>query len=126
MSNTPVVITIGDLRLTAAFEENATSEALLRMLPASFAMLDLYGHELVHRFDEPLPTAELVTRAPRRGDIVYWAPRNALAIFYGDGDEAFSDLQIVGRIEDGIDLLDAPGDCDVSFARGRRSNPASR
>lgn len=57
--------------LSATFEDNATSEALLGKLPLSLAMLDLYGHELVHRFDELLPIASLITRAPSRGDIVY-------------------------------------------------------
>lgn len=80
-------------------------------------MLDLYGHELVHRFGEPLPTTTLITAVPRRGDIVYWVPRNALAIFYRDGDEAFTDLQPVGRVDAGIDQIDHPGDSSVTFVR---------
>jgi hypothetical protein len=117
MSTRPIVITIGDVRLSATFEDNATTEELLGKLPLTLAMLDLYGHELVHRFDEPLPTASLITRAPSRGDIVYWTPRNALAIFYADGDEAFSDLQMVGRVDVDIDLIEHPGDCNATFAR---------
>jgi hypothetical protein len=116
MSSIPVAITIGDIRLAATFESNSTSETLLGRLPFALPMLDLYGHELVHRFAEPLPTTNLVTRAPRRGDIVYWSPRNAVAIFYGDGDEAFSDLQI-GRVDAGIDLVNHPGDTTVTFER---------
>lgn len=92
-------------------------KALLSMLPLSLTMMDLYGHELVHRFDEPLPTSSLAAHAPRRGEIVYWTPRNALAIFYADSEEAFADLQPVGRIDDGLDSLDHPGDSAVLLAR---------
>jgi hypothetical protein len=39
------------------------------------------------------------------------------AISYADGDEAFSDLQMVGRVDAGIDLVDHPGDSTVTFTR---------
>lgn len=115
-STIPVVITIGDRRLTATFNDSATAQDLLTRLPLTVTMLDLYGHELVYRFDEPLATSDLTTAAPRRGDIV-WSPRNALAIFYGDGDEAFSELQPLGTVTAGIDQIDQPGDSAVTFAR---------
>jgi hypothetical protein len=115
MSTIPVIITVGDQRLVAAFADSATSDALLVQLPLTLEMLDLYGHELVHRFEEPLPTSSLVTATPQRGDIVYWSPRNALAIFYGDGDQPFSDLQMLGRIESGLDHIDQPGDITATF-----------
>ena len=79
-------------------------------------MLDLYDHELVHRFTEPLPVSGLTACTPRRGDIVYWAPRNALALFYGDGDEQFADIQVVGRVDSGMDAVDHPGNVTATFS----------
>lgn len=112
-----VEITLRNVRLSATFDDNATSAHVLGMLPLSLDMLDVHGCELVHRFSEPLPVTEVVTSAPRCGDIVYWTPRNALAIFYADCDEAFSDLQIVGRVDDGGELPTSPGDDTVLFTR---------
>lgn len=47
----------------------------------SLPMLELYDHELVYRFAESLTTSDLTERTPRRGGIVYWTPRIALAVF---------------------------------------------
>jgi hypothetical protein len=115
MSGTRVSISIGDRLLTAELRGNATTEALRAMLPLSFAMLDLYDHELVHRFEAPLPVDDLEARAPERGEIVYWAPRNALAIFYADRGQILHEMQPIGRVVSGIDTLDHPGDVHVSF-----------
>jgi hypothetical protein len=116
MTTTPIAITIGNAQLAATLEKNATSDALISRLPISLAMLDLYDHELVHRFTEPLPVSGLTACTPRRGDIVYWAPRNALALFYGDGDEQFADIQVVGRVDSGMDAVDHPGNVTATFS----------
>ena len=50
MTTIPIAITIGDAQLVATLEKNATSETLISRLPISLPMLDLYDHELVHRF----------------------------------------------------------------------------
>ncbi len=47
---------------------------------------------------------------------MYWAPRNALALFYGDGDEQFADIQIVGRADSGMDAVDHPGNVTAAFS----------
>ena len=116
MTTIPIAITIGDAQLVATLEKNATSETLISRLPISLPMLDLYDHELVHRFTEPLPVSGLTACTPRRGDIVYWAPRNALALFDGDGDEQFADIQVVGRVDSGMDAVDHPGNVTVTFS----------
>jgi hypothetical protein len=69
----------------------------------------------VHRFEDSLPADDLEERAPQRGEIVYWAPRNALAIFYADSGEAFAELQPVGLVVSGIISLHHPGDVTVSW-----------
>jgi len=60
--------------------------------------------------------SRLTACTPRRGDIVYWAPRNALALFYGDGDEQFADIQVVGRVDSGMDAVDHPGNVTATFS----------
>jgi hypothetical protein len=115
MPGTRVRISIGDHLLTAELGNNATADALRAMLPLSLEMADLYDHELVHRFLTPLPVDDLIERAPERGDIVYWAPRNALVLFYADRGELLSELQPIGRVVSGIDSVDHPGDVRVSF-----------
>ena len=102
-------------RLTPTLEDNATARDLISRMTFTVPMLDLYGRELVHRFPEALPAEEVSTSDCEVGDIVYWTPRNALAIFYNKADESISDLQPVGRLDSGADGLDGCGDGDVTF-----------
>ena len=88
----------------ASLEDNATTRALLAKLPLTIDFLDLYGRELCHRFDEPLPAEEVRMRGYEAGEIIYWPPRRSFVIMYRQNGERF-EMQTVGRLEGDLALL---------------------
>lgn len=109
-----IQITIGDQELTATLEDNATTQALLKRLPLTLPMMDLYSREVVYRFDDPLPADEVQMRSYEVGEIIYWPPRHSFVIMYAQNGEQFS-MQKIGRIDSGVEIFDETGDVEVTF-----------
>ena len=107
-------LTAGRKYWTAALEDNALTRELVKRLPMTIPLMDLYGRELCYRFPEALPTDNVEYRGYRVGEIVYWPPRHSFVILYAQNGEAF-DMQRVGRIEWGIEELARLGDADVAI-----------
>ena len=95
-------------------EDNALTRELVKRLPMTIPMMDLYGRELCYRFPEALPTDSVEYRGYRVGEIVYWPPRHSFVILYAQNGEAF-DMQRVGRIEWGLEELARLGDAEVTI-----------
>lgn len=110
-----VKVTVGKHVLTATFIDNATTRALVAKFPLTVPMMDLYSRELVYRFPDALPASEKRTSGYDVGDIVYWAPRHSFVIMYAQNGERISDLQKVGRIDSGVEVLGTTGNTDVTF-----------
>lgn len=111
-----VKITIGNKILTANFEENATTEALLEQMPIELPMLNLYSRELTYRFKQALPAQEARTSGYKTGDIAYWTPRHSFVIFYRQTGEIISDLQKIGHINDfNLSQLSTFGNIEMKF-----------
>lgn len=111
---TYIRLTAGRNYWTAALEDNALTRELVKRLPMTIPMMDLYGRELCYRFPEALPTDRVEYRGYRVGEIVYWPPRHSFVILYAQNGEAF-DMQSVGRIEWGIEELARFGDAEVTI-----------
>ncbi|MGA3891800.1 cyclophilin-like fold protein [Ralstonia nicotianae] len=114
-SGIKVKVTAGKRVLTATFIDNATTRALVAMFPLTVPMMDLYSRELVYRFPEALPANEKRTSGYEVGDIVYWAPRHSFVIMYAQNGERISDLQKIGRIDSGVEVLGGMSNTDVTF-----------
>ena len=110
-----VKITVGKTILTAFFDDNATSRALIEKFPMTIPMEDLYGREMCFRFSESLPANEASHSGYDVGDIVYWAPRHSFVIMYDQNGERISSLQKVGHIQSGVEVFKNTGDSDVTF-----------
>jgi len=117
LAETTVKMTVGDRMLTAVFADNATARAVLAKFPMTLPMMDLYGRELVFRFAEPLPSEAEGPRAYQVGEIAYWPPRHSFVIFYAQNGEIIDDLQPVGRMTSGIEILRETGDVEIKFER---------
>lgn len=109
-------LTTAHQRLTANFEENATTATLLAQMPLTLPMRNLYTRELTYRFPHALPANEAHTSGYAVGDIVYWTPRHSFVIFYRQTGEVISDLQKVGHINGG-DLMQfrTAGTVEITF-----------
>lgn len=115
MSEIRMRITVGDQTLVATLIDNATTRSLMEMLPLTLPMRDLYSRELVYRFPQELPANEAQTSGYDVGDISYWTPRHSFVIFYAQNGEIISNLQKIGHIDSGVEILDGIGNVDVTF-----------
>lgn len=109
-------ITVNGQTLTANFEENATTAALLAQFPLTLPMLNLYSRELTYRFKQALPADEARTSGYTVGDIAYWTPRHSFVIFYRQTGEVISDLQKVGHLNGDLKQFRNAGNVEMTFA----------
>lgn len=111
-----IKIIVNDSILSAEVENNATTRALLDLMPMKLPMLNLYTRELTYRFKQALPANEAHTSGYRVGDIAYWPPRHSFVIFYNQTGEIINELQPIGHINTGnLAQFRSSGDVTVSF-----------
>ncbi len=99
-----IKITIRDIIVNAELFETKTARAIEDVLPIE-TIPDEWGDEFYFEIPVELPLDETATAKVKIGDIGYWPPGNALAIFFGptpisSGFEPVpaSDVNLVGRI----------------------------
>ncbi len=99
-------ITIKDLSLKAILNNTKTAKAIFNSLPIE-AIPERWGDEFYFDIPVEMPLDETATTKVKAGDIGYWPPGNALAIFFGptpisSGEDPVpaSDVNIVGKVLD--------------------------
>jgi len=97
-------IILKDLTLTGELFDTLTARAVAEALPIE-AVPEEWGDEFYFEIPVEMPLDETAAAKVKVGDIGYWPPGNALAIFFGptpisSGSEpvAASDVNIVGRV----------------------------
>lgn len=111
-----VKITINDVKiLTATFKDNATSQALLKQMPFTIKMDNLYGREMCYRFGHNvLPLEKPRSIGYQVGDISYWPPMGSLVFLYAQNGEIFEQQQI-GQINEDISFFGKLNTAKVTF-----------
>jgi hypothetical protein len=106
-----VKIIVGDLSLEAEFFETRCAKAIVAALPLE-ARPNEWGDEFYFEVPVDMPLDETATVRVKAGDIGYWPPGNALAIFFGPtpmstGSDPvpISEVNLVGRITGDATLL---------------------
>ena len=101
---TKIKITIGEVNLYAELSETACAQAIAQSLPIE-ARPNTWGDEFYFTIPVAMPLDETATTSVKVGDIGFWPPGNALAIFFGPtplstGSEPVpaSDVNMVGKI----------------------------
>ncbi|GEO46167.1 cyclophilin-like fold protein [Companilactobacillus kimchii] len=113
---TKVKLIINNQELTADFDDNDTSRAIMAQFPLKVSMMNLYSREMTYRFKTALPAKKAKTSGYEVGDIAYWAPRHSFVIFYKQTGEVIGDLQKIGHIKDDISFFNQLGDADIEFS----------
>lgn len=116
-AGTRIVITLNGESVQATLYDNSSAREFASRLPVTLPMRDLYGRELVHRLEDPLPAEEARTSGYEVGDIGYWTPLNSFVLFYAQNGEVISNLQPVGRMHGRIKAFATAGDSEVTFER---------
>jgi hypothetical protein len=109
--STNVKIIVNNITLEAELFDTACAKAISEKLPLE-VVLSLWGDEFYFEIPVTRPLDETATRMVKVGDIGYWPPGRALAIFFGptplsSGADPVpaSEVDIVGRIIGDVTLL---------------------
>jgi len=101
-----IIISIIDIKLNAVLFETACAKAISEKLPIE-AVPNEWGDEFYFEIPVQFPLDETATTNVNHGDIGYWPPGRALAIFFGPtpmskGDKPVpaSEVNIVGKVID--------------------------
>lgn len=113
---TPIKIIVDDVVLTAELFDTPCAQGIARSLPIE-AFPNAWGDEFYFEVPFRCDLDRTATSDLEEGDIGYWPPGRALAIFFGPtpmsrGSKPVpaSDVNLVGRIFQGAGLLkDAKG-----------------
>jgi len=119
-----IKIAINDIVLDAELFDTAAAKAVAATLPIEVKPNE-WGDEFYFEIPVRMPLDETATTKVSIGDIGYWPPGNALAIFFGPtpmskGPEPVpaSELNIVGRISgDATILRRAKGSAAIRLER---------
>lgn len=115
MKTYKIKITANGKTLSAILEDNATSRDLIKKMPLTLNMMDLYNREMCYRFGRNgLATEELRSDGYKIGDIAYWPPAGSLVILYRQNGEEFERAHL-GNIESGVELFETTGNTRVTF-----------
>jgi uncharacterized protein len=109
--STKISINIKDVTLPGELGDTACAKAIIDALPIE-ARPNEWGDEFYFTIPVSTPLDETATIKVKAGDIGYWPPGNALAIFFGptplsSGPDPVpaSEVNLVGRITDNPAIL---------------------
>lgn len=107
----PIRIIIADITLEGELFDTACAKAIAEALPVE-TKPDEWGDEFYFGISVEMPLDETATRKVKVGDVGYWPPGKALAIFFGPtpmsrGSEPVpaSEVNLVGKITGDATLL---------------------
>ncbi len=111
---TPIMIKAGPVILEGELFDSLTARAIFDVLPIE-TPFNVWGDEFYFEIPVDMPLDETATTEVKAGDIGYWPPGRAIAIFFGPtplstGPEPVpaSEVNIVGRIKgDARELIEA-------------------
>lgn len=110
-----IKITMAGKVLTAKFEDNPTSRALIDKMPFVVKMIDLYERELCYHFGAgALSVGQTRSDGYEVGELAYWPPRGSFVILYKQNGEKFERVRI-GMVAEDVGFMDDVGDIEVKF-----------
>ena len=122
---TPIIITVGEVELSAELNDSSTSQAVIDQLPIE-ASANRWGDELYFSIPVEHPAEPDARDEMAVGELAYWPVGNAFCIFFGrtpasHGDEprAADSCNSLGQVLDDIQpLFDADSGVRVQIRLG--------
>ncbi|MER7564107.1 cyclophilin-like fold protein [Streptomyces sp. NPDC048523] len=110
-------VTLDGRPVDAALNDSPAAGDFAELLPLSLDLEDFHQTERIADLPRRLTTSGAPEpRAPKAGDLTYYAPWGNLALFYRDGDSANPDLLILGHIDADADRLAGAGRITIEAA----------
>ncbi|RYE33193.1 MAG: hypothetical protein EOP23_09445 [Hyphomicrobiales bacterium] len=101
--------------VTAELVDNASTKALLEMLPLTISMTDHLRQEKTGSLPAGLPSAPR-QRAFRSGTIGLWGPDH-FVVYYRDGQVPQPGIVILGEVKSDASIFDRPGTVSIRVER---------
>jgi len=101
--------------VTAMLADNASTEALARMLPITVDMNDLFRQEKTGGLPAALPESRRRTLFTA-GTLGLWSSRD-FVIYYRNGDVPQPGIVVLGRVIGDVSIFDRPGSVTVRIER---------
>ncbi|MFJ9098286.1 cyclophilin-like fold protein [Streptomyces sp. NPDC102405] len=99
-------VTLDGRPVDAALNDSPAAGDFAELLPLTLDLEDFHQTERIADLPRKLTISGAPEpRAPKAGDLTYYAPWGNLALFYRDGDSANPDLLILGHIDADADRL---------------------
>ncbi|MFF8315740.1 cyclophilin-like fold protein [Streptomyces bobili] len=99
-------VTLDGRPVDASLNDSPAARDFAELLPLALDLEDFHQTERIADLPRRLTTSGAPEpRAPKAGDLTYYAPWGNLALFYRDGDSADADLLVLGHIDADADLL---------------------
>lgn len=110
-------ITANGQAMIATMANNETARDFVAMLPLTLTMDDLFQREKFATLPRTASHDGPRDFAFRVGQIVYWSPKNDVAIFYRHDGQTIPapGIIVMGEIESGVEALNVPGQITVTF-----------
>lgn len=109
--NTPIRIKVGKVKLEGELFDTETAQAIAKILPIEKGF-NLWGDEFYFEIPVKRELDITATKRVKIGDIGYWPPGRALAIFFGrtpmsSGPDPVpaSEVNLVGRVKGDATIL---------------------
>ncbi len=116
--STAVKIVVGKTTLSGELFDTLCAQTIIKSLPIK-ARPDLWGDEFYFGIPMDMPSDDTATKKVKIGDIGYWPPGKALAIFFGPTPMSAGfdpvpagEVNIVGKILDDAAVLRHEKDAD--------------
>ena len=109
--STPIIITVGDVELSAELNDSSTSQDVIDQLPIE-ASANRWGDELYFSIPVEHPAEPDARDEMAVGELAYWPVGNAFCIFFGrtpasQGDQpvAASPVNVFGQIDGDVEAF---------------------
>lgn len=106
-------IQIGEKTYSLFLHDTPTTEALMKKLPLTLEMQDLYHHEKYVNLPDDLPSVPLSIKRVKSGDLMLYGS-DCLVLFYRNFDTSFR-YTVLGQIEDAENLSEIVGDGNIQI-----------
>ncbi|MEJ8811668.1 cyclophilin-like fold protein [Variovorax ureilyticus] len=107
-------LVLNDKVIEATLADNDTAREFALMLPMTITMHDMFRREKFGPLPRAISGRGTSTQHYEVGDMVCWSPGPDLTIFHGhDGQTISGAIQVLGRIDAGIEAFRAPGPIEV-------------
>jgi hypothetical protein len=101
-----IQVTLDGRPVGATLNDSPAARDFAALLPLTLDLKDFHQTERIADLPRRLTTSGAPEpRAPKAGDLAYYAPWGNLALFYRDGDSANADLLILGSLDADTDSL---------------------